>query len=171
MSVNVRLKLPVGTEIRQVADVCGLLLGNKSESKGKWIKVDGVKLSNAYTVGLAEIQINLNSENPVARIIAKSDGYVYSITYHFESESHYGPLLMPKATSAKIALCKGLVDFFGGTLDVNDSDDVEKDIVRRPKGFTKLFSGERFGAFQKSLASVKPLTQRDIDYWESKASY
>jgi hypothetical protein len=85
--------------------------------------------------------------------------------------AHHGRGLKPRSTGFWIAAARGLVDFFGGWADFNDSDDIDVDYERPEKPDLAAHDGLAWQHFQNRLASVQPLTSADLDWAEPLAAY
>lgn len=180
MGVNVGCQLPHGTRIKDVAKVAAALLGHESKhvpiggSDSTFATVKGYDLKAAgdssFQVTLAYVVLDTTTGNPAAQAILKSDGERYHLLYHFEY-SKLGPGTTPKCTAAKIALCVGLVRFFGGTVDFSDCD--AKDVNLRVKAKTDIHAsdGPEWSEFQNRILAVQPITKDDIAKYEKFAAY
>lgn len=165
MGVDCEIHLPDDVQIRDVADVLGILAGNKKEwreSKGaRWVGVENVSISGNTFPGLACITLPY---------CATKRDEIY-VLYHFEPGCG-GRLLMPRSTAWWIAAGKRLVDFFGGSIDFNDCDDSDVDYERpKPRGRNNPENGEPWRAFQEALFAVEPLTQEEVDACAKHSAY
>lgn len=165
MGTNVNAMLPAGTRLRDVADVIGILLGCKKSWNGtaRWVEVDGVSRKSSSLPEMVYINVLLKGiDNPAALAIRKSDGDTYELAYHFEGDQHCGPNLSPKSTAAKIALCRAVIMFFGGSVDYNDCDSTDVNFKVSPRQPIAPSNGEAWNKFQRSLYTLQPLTEADI---------
>jgi hypothetical protein len=176
MGVNVKCELAAGTRLKDVASVAAALLGNKAEhkpidnSKGIFARVDGVHTERTSFLEMVTIVIKLDAKNPAAKEIIKSDGNPYHLTYHYESGPMGEPLLMPACTAAKIALCVGLVKFFGGKVLFNDC--AAKSPTFRRERRTDIHAADNpWDHFQKRILAIKPLTAADVAKYEKYSGY
>jgi hypothetical protein len=173
MGVNVNAYLPAGVRISEVAKVIGILLGSQKEWEPgrRWLNVAGIRQLPTSVPELAEIRIDLtDANNPTAKAIRESDGNIYSMDYFFES-NHGGPQLYPKCTAAKIALCKAVVIFFGGSVDYNDSDRVEVNLRAETRLPVNHSDDAAFADFQEALWRLPALTPADIQAVAEWAAY
>lgn len=164
-----------------VATVAAILLGATPEKQvfsggGYRAHARGAEVlpSNYSAPTLVEIVIKLNPDNFVAAEILRSDGTKkgeYHLTYHFESGPMGEPLIMPKSTAAKISLSKALIEFFGGTIDFNDSDSSELDFKSPRKKDISASDGKPWYSLQDRILALKPLTQKDMDAVSKFAAY
>jgi hypothetical protein len=176
MSVNVKCEFPYGTRIRDVATVAAALLGHKP----RHVAVPGSKSTFAHTKGwsvnassdptLAYIGLDTTTDNPAAKLIRESDGDRYNLLYHFEGNDGH-PLISPKCTAAKIALCAGLVKFFGGTVDFNDGDDKKVNMRVKAKTDVRASDDPEWSLFQQRILAVQPITAEEISKYKKFASY
>ena len=178
MGVNVKCYLAAGTRLRDVAMVAAALLGNKaahspiSGSDSIFARVDGVlPFERTSSVEMVYMVLKLDMNNPAAAAIIKSDGNPYNLSYHYEAGPLGEPLLMPACTAAKIALCVGLVKFFGGKIDFNDCDNRQVDRRYKPRPDIHATDGEEWDHLQRRIIAVKPLTAADVAKYEKYSGY
>lgn len=166
MGVDCKIYLPDNVRIRDVAHVIAISAGLKprwgGSGKAKWVEVP-VEVRNTSYPSMAEIAIYGDLVDGEKR------HFVY---YHFEC-SKDGRQLMPRSTAFWIAIAHKLVDFFGGTIDYNDCDDVDIDyskdansrLVNAPEG------NKEWDAFQERLFNVKPITKEELEHYDIFAAY
>src|SRR5581483_9606267 len=125
MSVDCHITLPDNVRVDNVADVIGIAAGLKpvweysDNGKHKWVKVRGVEARSSGVVpGMALISIR-----STGHLLVDGEDQ-HSGYYHFEA-CHDGRLLSVTSTAFWIAVGHRLVDFFGGSIDYQDCDDVE----------------------------------------------
>lgn len=175
MGVNVSVKFPSGVRMSDVATVAAILLGSEKEwdKNGRWINpVPGVQRESTSVPEMAYIKLPVKAyNNPVADEIRKSDGDLYFLSYHYESGKHGETSIIPKCTAAKIALCVGLVKFFGGTVDFNDCDSVNINMRKTPRKPIAPSDGKPWVNFQKAMDTIKPLTEKDAERVKKWAAY
>jgi hypothetical protein len=89
------------------------------------------------------------------------------------SYPHARKLLSARACADTIAAFVGVADFFGGAVDFNDCDDVEWDhaVPDRPVSDCTAEDGDEWDHVQRRLASVEPLTQKQIHEFKKHAAY
>ena len=168
MGVDCRITLPDKVRIRDVADVIGMLLGQKWElapldSHGsKHLKVEGVSVRNSSVDACADIFVG--------------DRRFF---YHFEwsggsfgnRDIHCGRGLILRSTAENIALAVALVQFFGGFVDFQDCDESDCDFAWPEQPDIRPNDGEAWERFQQRMAAVRPLTKADIAKYKSVAAY
>jgi hypothetical protein len=177
MGVNVKCEFPYGTRIRDVATVAAALLGHKPRhvavpgSKSTFARVKGWKFEGVTSdPTLAYMVFDTTADNPAAKLIRESDGDSYHLLYHFEGNTGQ-PLISPKCTAAKIALCAGLVKFFGGTVDFNDCDDKRVNMRVKAKADVRASDDPEWSLFQQRILAVQPITAEEISKYKKFASY
>ena len=178
MGVNVKCELAAGTRIRDVAMVAAALLGNKAAhspiagSDGIFARVEGVlPFERTSSIEMVYMVLKLDMNNPAAAAIIKSDGNPYHLSYHYEAGPLGEPLLMPACTAAKIALCVGLVKFFGGKVLYNDCAAKSPTLRRKPRPDIHAEDNPDWDHFQRRILAVKPLTAADVAKYEKYSGY
>jgi len=154
MSIATKIKLPNNVRIGDVASVVGRLLGCEAErapiGEASWYAdVAGVdSAASGGTVTCAWIK--------VLRPNASARQYLY----HFEAPC--GRMLMPASCAEAIALGKGLVDFFGGSVDFNDCDDIEDDyaVPAKTDAENRPEDGAEWISLQERIMAVSPMAVR-----------
>ena len=168
MGVDCKITLPDKVRIHDVADVIGMLLGQKWElvpldnHGSKHLKVEGVSVKNSSVDTCADIFVGERR-----------------FFYHFEwsggsfegRDTYCGRGLMPSATAENIALGVALVQFFGGIVDFNDCDESDCDFAWPEQPDIRPNDGEAWERFQQRMASVRPLTKTDIAKYKPVAAY
>lgn len=179
MGVNVRCRLPGGIRLGNVAQVAAALLGHEKihepisgapSSIFARVKGHSKKCCGDNLPECAYIVLDTRVDNPVAKSINKSDGDSYHLMYHFEGD-HLGPLMLPACTGAKIALCVGLVDFFGGEVDFCDSDDSDVDYEVERRSDIHATDGEEWNHLNNRILAVEPITAEELYKYEEFAAY
>jgi hypothetical protein len=177
MGVNVKCEFPYGTRLKDVAAVAAALLGHESKhepiagSKATFARVKGWSVMGAGSnPTLAYIVLDTTADNPAAKLIRESDSGVYHLLYHFEGNNGH-PSIYPACIAAKIALCAGLVKFFGGTVDFNDCDDKDVNMRVKAKADIHASNDPEWSLFQKRILAVQPIKAEDITRYEKFASY
>lgn len=161
MGTDCKIKLPTDVRVRDVAKVIAASLGcpTSTEPGGRWTEVEGYEVRGIDTMPER------------CRIVVKWGTIDRYFLYHFEPEFE-GRLIMPSCTAANIALGVRLIQFFGGRLDMNDCDDIEVDLeVERPRATNNPQGGKEWDDFQADLLALKPLTQKEVGKWKSRAAY
>lgn len=167
MGVDARITLPGFVSVVSVADVIGILVGNRKQfgtlpGGHEYVEVEGVEVKGLPTLpGCADI------------IIKDETGEVsYYVLYHFEWQHDGTRGLMPRSRPDWLAIGKGLVDFFGGQIDYSDSDDVDVDYKVPPRTeLADLNDGEVFDRTQERLRDLQSLTDADIEAMIPHAAY
>jgi hypothetical protein len=177
MGVNAKCEFPYGTRVKDVAAVAAALLGHEKKhepirgSSATFANVKGWKVEGAGSdPTLAHIVLDVIVDNPAAKLIRKSDGDRYHLLYHFEGNNGH-PLIGPKCTAAKIALCAGIVKFFGGTVDFNDGDDKRVNMRVKARADIRASADPEWSLFQQRILAVQPITAEEISKYKKFASY
>jgi hypothetical protein len=190
MGVNAVIHLPCNVRIKDVADVMGILAGQKIVEKEttfnsfsppfKYFVVEGVRIEScdARGTGVMTDCANIFLENLTgAALAARSDaGENAYAMYNFEPSNptpSAGRLLYPKSTAFWIAIGKGLVDFFGGDIDYSDCDSKEADFKRKAKSNSENCpeNDPHYGKQRERMRSLKPLTKADYEACKKHAAY
>ena len=90
---------------------------------------------------------------------------------HTISEHGFGWLLMPPSSPFWIAVCRRVVDIFGGALDHNDCDSSPADYFRFEDPVNDEGNGERYYERQQRLLDLRPLTGEEIEACREFAAY
>lgn len=179
MSVDCRIFLPPAVRVNDVADVIGALVGLKpekrkfSQSDGYSVHVGGVNV--VATSGSVPTMLNISLTAPDGEklVDGEQSHFVY---YHFESLDPAGKpcrLLMPKSTAFRIAVGRGLIRFFGGSLDYSDCDEAEVNESRKAKSvsFAHAEDGDDWYALQDAKLAVPAITREEIAACAKHAAY
>lgn len=180
MGVDTKILLPPAVRIRDVADVVGALAGfpmqkryfgktqNEGWSAGRPYDDKGVmvKPCDGSLVSCAHIILSNTAEN---QIIDGQSGH--HVMYHFEGGRNGERLLNPPSTDFWVAIGRGLVDFFGGTIDHSDCDDVDVDYEQPARAGIHAENDDEWYALQNRKLAVKPLTKADLAAWREVAAY
>ena len=171
MGVSTVIRLPADARARDVAQVMGALLGcetklveGKDAFSGSYfaarVKGAGLKCCEAVPE-CCYIEIKGATVGPSNRMIM----------FPFEPEEG-GRIIMPPATPLNIAMGKALVIFFGGAVDYNDCDSKRADYrCRKPRPRNNPCDNKPWEKFQRDIASVKPLTPKEVKACVKVASY
>ena len=159
MGVNCKITLPPAARLQDVADVIGALAGMpcKQRDFGKGLKgwaahVDGV---TAESIKGLPTCANIEFDSPV-------DGSRHHVMYHFEWDRHGNRGLMPRSTPLWCAIGKGLVDFFGGSVDYNDWDAIAVDYSQPARDDIHAEDGAEWYAFQERKLAVQPISAEQL---------
>lgn len=189
MGVDVRLYLYRSAEPREVATAMAILSGNDPNpswvpsggggrfagpepayyhgarsDKGFWVPRPKYELkATDFSFGAGTITF----DSPV-----DPDNQFHYTMIHSIHEHGFGWLLGPKSTPYWIAVCRKLVDIFGGALDHNDCDSVENDYFRFER--VRGEGGEGDNSYldrQDLLLDLKALTPDEIEACRGFAAY
>jgi hypothetical protein len=168
MGVDTIIRLPENVEINHVADVIGILAGLKAEKKnfqrseGWYVEVDGVNILGRPSI----------PDGPEITFKSPLDGENHSVSYWYE-DSEGGRMLSPHSTAFWIAIGRGLVKFFGGTLVYKDTGNMKPNFRGRPKSdaLNRPQDGKPWQNLQQRLLDLKPLTQKDLKAESKHAAY
>ena len=169
MGMNCKITLPAACRLRDVADVIGALAGlpvqrQYFETCPGWItRVEGVECSSYAQLGL-EGCAKIQYQNPM-------DGLDHQIMYHFEWGKDGSRGLMPSSTPFWIAIGRGLVDFFGGSVDYNDCDDSDVDYQKPEQPDIHAEDDEEWYSLQERKLAVKRITKAEIKELAKVARY
>ncbi len=161
MGVDTRITLPGDVRVDDAATVIGILAGlqkTKREFTGGWsVHAEGMKVSSYTIDGLA----------PCAHIEFPG----HDLMWHFEVD-HGKRLISPRSTPFWLAVGKALVDFFGGTIDYQDSDATEVDYeAHTPRLHNDPDDDGPWDAFQEAIFALQPLTRNNIKAMREHAAY
>lgn len=172
MGVNTLIYIPNDVWLIDLSEVIGILLGIKPEksqlTKDAWsVKVKGVSVSGSANVAeCAWIKIKQSK-----KLITGNEAI--SLFYHYEcsNDPNYR-LIMPRSRPAWIALGLRLIQFFGGLIDFDDSDDIEIDRgYFKPRGRNNPEDGKEWQDYQEAIFNIKPLTKKEIEDAKQYAAY
>lgn len=164
MGVDCRIMLPGNVRIRDVMTVMAGAAGFEVKRRdfgnnpGWSAKAEGVE----------------------AKTPSGSDGSYTYITFDnrhvyftFEPDNRIGRLLYPRSTPFWAMMGYRLVDFFGGTLDINDCDAIDVDYKKRAGSNERNCptDGDAWYAFQNRLLKVKPITLKEMEAIAPKTGY
>jgi hypothetical protein len=162
MGINTKIFLPHSARLRDVSNVIGMLVGCPHTSN-RFLVVDGVEIKGNPTMPECPI-ISIKPEHFSKDVFKARDGDPIYWLFHYETESD-ARLIAPGSNKFSIALGKRLVDFFGGWVDFNDCDSLHRDHEAPIPAFgvNSAEDGKPFWDLQKRMASVKPLTLKEIN--------
>ncbi len=170
MGVDCGINLPDNVRVKDVAYVIGIASGLKVEwepcfpdKNNSWLRVPGAEVKATNIIEMAEVFVR-------GDLVDGQD--VHFCYYHFES-SDGGRSLNPRSTAYWLAIAHRLVDFFGGSIDYQDCDDVAVD-YDKPGNSRDLNSpedGDEYWDFYKRLAAIKPITQEELRHYDKLAAY
>lgn len=166
MGVNCHITLPDNVRIDDVAKVIGILVGCKAEyekfdsGNGGSTVVSGVQARTTSMPELAYITVTIPEGKPRLH----PDGECrFSWFYHMESDTP-GRCVSPGSYPLSQAVGVRLVQFFGGSVDFSDCDDVDVDYKRPWKSWEENHpsDGEAWERFQQRLLALKPLDEKEV---------
>jgi hypothetical protein len=170
MGVNSNVYLDAGVQVRDVADVIGILAGLKpykrhfSGSVGWSTEVDGVKLRSCDT-SPEMCEIILTGD-----LVDGEKGHY--VNYFFEIDEGKYRYLYPKATPFWIAISKELCKFFGGKIDYCDCDEGGINARwKKPRKKNAPQDGKPWYNFQQEKLDLKPITIKDMIWANKWAGY
>jgi hypothetical protein len=177
MGVNARITLPAAARLRDVADVMGALAGHvmtkqpfsqKSDgwSAGRPRGAKGIRIEPCKAM-VEWVLIFLDNTADVQLPDGQCSHYVM---YHFEGGKNGERLMLPPSTEFWIAIGKGLVDFFGGSIDYNDCDDVAVDYEQTAREDIHAETDDGWYSLQNRKLAVCALTQSDLKYCRDLAA-
>jgi hypothetical protein len=164
MGVGTYAILPEHVRLTDVADVVAIRAGLPFErqafesGEGTTVWVHGVNVrGHAEVPAMATIELR----GPMV------DGeHAHTCTFHFENDYGAGGRLLVSqaATPFWQAVLRGVVDVFGGTVDYEDTDNIQVD-YGSPGLYNVLWNandGDAWEAKMDAVAAVKPLTKDDL---------
>jgi len=169
MGVDCRITLPGDTRVRDVASVIGILAGHPKhwyvtqDKKASWIEVDRVEIANRPTMdSYCEIHL-LDDDGKIYHHTLFFFEWEYPLFGRYETKG-----LSPNANPFWQNIGMGLIKFFGGSLDLNDCDDVRVDRWRKkPRKRNNPSTNAEWDAFQKQLDLLEPIPNIEVKlFWE-----
>tara|TARA_R110000824_G_scaffold52052_11_gene144737 strand:+ start:2135 stop:2749 length:615 start_codon:yes stop_codon:yes gene_type:complete len=177
MGVNVQCILPADVKVKDASEVMGILaglpikeeyIGGRNGKEGWYhVTVPGVEVKNTGSISMVDILLKGDL------IDGEPNHYYY---WHFEGQGgtrYFGP----KSTAFWIAVCKGLVDFFGGELIYNDCSSSVCDYSRISRhsnstdGFRFDHGDDLYHFMNERKRNLKPLTLDDLKEVHEHAAY
>jgi len=163
MGVDCNILPPNDVRVRDVARAIGILMGGEAireplchDPNAGWsVQVPGVQVLPSVVPECAEININFEAQ----------DGVEHWVMFHYEVSGSQGArLLSPPSTPLWCAVGTALVNFFGGQVDYNDSDDDDTGPQKTvaPLHYNDPVNDSEWTAFQERLMGLGPLTAKDI---------
>jgi hypothetical protein len=151
MGVDTKILLPATARLMDVTSVLGKLLGFPHEKCG--LSAGG---SYYYRVPGISTATAIDTCALIKWTDCRIEGVGGSVLYHFEGSPRGERLLMPHCCEEWQEIGRQLVQFFGGTVDYNDCDDVDVDFSR-PNQFPDGMpgDGQAWRALQESIAAVR----------------
>jgi len=173
MGVDTIVTLPAQVRVRDVAKVISILLGNEKNvekigsSNQFEVAYPPVEIKDAYP-GSALIEVSCANAPKIADVNGSGKRV---ISYHYEwgDGSKRGVLLA--STASSIALGVALVNFFGGSVNFNDCDDVDVDYKQPTRSDVRSKKDSAFINLKKRIIALQPLTEEQILIHEKKAAY
>ena len=166
MGVDCRIHLPEDVRVGNVTEAIGILAGLKPILTSiPSVNVKGATVKGYDSWGLATCA-NIEIEaTPLTKM-------PHHVMYFFEPEEG-GRLLCPRSTAFWLAVGQGLVTFFGGRLDFQDSDIAEVGDFShaKPRSRNNPTNGREWDAFQRALYALPALTKADLTVMRKFAAY
>jgi hypothetical protein len=156
MSVSCHVLLPARARINDVAQVMGILAGLKPRRE-IYVTVSGATVDPSRCLA-PMVEIILREPEGKALIDGAA---VHTCYYHFEGRGGKRLLGMP-STDFWTAIAKRLVDFFGGSVDYNDCDEVKIDYEKPTRRVIDAEDGLPWQRFETAKFNVTPLTLEDL---------
>ncbi len=163
MGVDTQIRLPGNVRIERVAEVMGKLVGLKSQieavegsSSPGYLRVAGLSFTSPlHAPSLACIHLAGIQEPGLGWRRGESTAMAY---YNFESDGSSRSLHV-KSTAFWIAVARGLVDFFGGSVVYQDSDGaVGYSVPEKSDQLNQADDGDAFYDLERRIHEIKPLT-------------
>lgn len=170
MGVDCKITLPANVRIDDVAKVIGISAGCPKEKRPL-----GPSYPNSFSIHVKNIAYDILQTMPQAPTIVINqdcvDGLKHHVMFFFEYKGKR--LLNPRSTAFWIAVAHRLVDFFGGSIDYRDCDDVEVDYERPEKSNAENCpeGGNDWDVFQERLWALEPMTTEEMKRFEAVAAY
>lgn len=159
MGVDTQIRLPCDVRVRDVGNVIGILAGLPSSKhslggESYSCRVEGVKVAPSSIAECCSLTFD-------GKMV---DGALHHwVLYHFENE-HNGRLLLPRACPFWICVARGLVNFFGGSVDYQDCDTVDTDYQKeKPRKQNNPSDGKPWHDFQDALLALRPITKKELE--------
>lgn len=195
MGVNCRINLPDNVRVGDVAKIIGIAAGCPRERSyfrdgiGWSVDVDGVSVKPTKCPEMVRIQDGIGWSVKVEGVCVKTttcpemariqvghttfDGVSNHFVFYFFESSVGGRLLSPKSTAFWLAIGHRLVDFYGGSIDYSDSDNIDVNYWKQPKSRAENApeDGDDWRDFQERLLRVQPLTSEEVATYADKAAY
>lgn len=90
---------------------------------------------------------------------------------HTISDHGFGWLAMPPSTPFWIAVCRRVVDVFGGAVDYSDSDESEVDYFRFESPLNAVDDGKDYYKRQQRLFDLRAVGAEEIEACRGFAAY
>ena len=173
MGVNVHTKLPADVRLNDAADVIGILAGLPINEESGYLLVDGVRINSVdggkregkYFGGMPGMA-EMHFEGDMV-----DDEDLHFGLWHFEG-SGGTRFFGPRSTPFWIAICRRLVDFFGGELvyyDISGSLCDYRKIPRFSNDVEDEYGGsDLFLRMAERKRNLKPITLEELADAESE---
>lgn len=165
MGVDTRIKLSPKARLTDVATVAAILLGCKptleplNGTSSHRCRVKGLETKSSVVETCADI------------VIHPEYGEARHLLYHFEFDDDGSRGILLRAYAVNIALGVRLVEFFGGEVDFNDSDDSERDFTAKGLPFCNASDGKEWDTLQKAQYELRPITVSEANQYTKHAAY
>jgi len=165
MGVNVHTKLPADVRLKDAADVIGILAGLPLINDASYRRVEGVRIEGKSKGGMPHLA-EMHFEGKMV------DGEsVHFGLWHFEGPGGTRSF-NPTSTPFWIAVCRRLVDFFGGELvyfDISGSLCDYRKLPRFSNDVEDRYGGhDLFLRMEERKRNLKPITLEELADAESE---
>jgi hypothetical protein len=165
MGVDTRISLPGNVRVRDVANVIAILLGAK-------VTLEPLQGSDATAARLEGVAVKIRQYDNMPEMVRIEVPHQKSaFNYHFE---HGGRRMVSgRSTAETIAVGRGLIQFFGGAVDINDCDDEIEDYTEADNEdeINCPEDGALWQRLQNRIAALKPLGAWDLAECVSLSAY
>lgn len=159
MGVSCKVTFPAKTEVDDVLFALAVLTGRATPALVKigrnttaaMLTVDGVEVDTSKVIDVRTTIYNL------ATVDVRISHTSYSPAYDFEGPKGQRQLRWGCNTPDRIAISRALVDCFGGSVDVNDCDDIDVDYHRPAWRDADAEDGAAWDRRQTRLANLRAI--------------
>jgi len=150
------IKLPQNVRLDNVTDVLGRLAGLPVEK----MDLERTKLWSALVRGISTKTFD---DAPTMVSIMFAGKYC---TYHFEGDNCI--TILADASPFWMAAAHRLADFFGGSIDHNDCDDIDVDywIPAKSSDLNRPSDGAPWQLLQQRIYDILPLSRTEIETYD-----
>lgn len=162
MGIDTHIRLPGNVRVHDVAKIIAILCGCPAALKpltgtnSKYVDVDGIKVTPSTMPEACYICVDAKHFSPAASKVR--DGESVRILFQFESKGMR--YIGGGCGTFWQTIGRGLINFFGGVIDDNDSDESEVDYERPARSDVENCpeDGKAWDDFQTRMIKVKPIT-------------
>ena len=158
MGSNAVLALKSGADADMVAKVIALAYGKSRTAETRYFAVEGVTVENTNVPGMLAITIADAALRPPTR----PNPFVF---FHYDFDSHNPKFrntpvaIMPPSTALWVAVCRKVLDVFGGVLICDDGADEPK----RFRSAGKVRRGMSYDEAHEIIGAVTPVTRAEVE--------